>query len=47
MWVILKLINDMEKELVSSSSVICVKDELVLLLEMCNNLQQEIKELEL
>ena len=42
-----KLINDMEKELVSSSSVFCVKDELVLLLEMCNNLKQEIKELEL
>ena len=42
-----KLINDMEKELVSSSSVFCVKDEVVLLLEMCNNLKQEIKELEL
>lgn len=42
-----KLINNMEKELASSSTVFCVKDELVVLLEMCKNLQQEIKELDL
>lgn len=42
-----KLINNMEKELASSSTVFCVKDELVVLLEMCKNLQQEMKELDL